>query len=266
MKISGNTILVTGGSGGIGLEFARQLLDLGNTVIITGRNQAKLDQAKKQYPKLATYKSDVANPNDIRTLYSVVLKDFPSLNVLINNAGVMRATKFYNPSEELESLTQEITTNLNGPMWMSHQFIPHLKKQKEAAILNVTSLLGIVPLPMSPVYSATKSGLISFTTSLREQLKRTNIKVFELAPPATQTDLVEVFDKTDVEDFKLMTVEALVKSAIKGMQKDILEIRPGQTGQVYFLNKFAPKFLLKMMTKSLDRQLGVQSEETRSHT
>lgn len=255
MKMSGNTILITGGSSGIGIEFARQLLDLGNNVIITGRNQAKLDQAKKQYPKLVTYKSDVANPDDIRALYATVLKDFPSLNVLINNAGVMRVTKFYSPNEDLTSLTQEVTTNLNGPIWMSHQFIPHLKKQNEAAILNVTSLLGIVPLPMSPVYSATKSGLISFTTSLREQLKRTNIKVFELAPPATQTDLVEVFDKTDVEDFKMMTAETLVKSAVKGMQDNTFEIRPGQTGQVYFLNKFAPKFLLKMMAKSLDRQL-----------
>lgn len=258
MKMSGNTILITGGSSGIGLEFAKQLLALENTVIITGRNQTKLDQAKEQHPNLVIYKSDVANPYDIRALSSAALKDFPSINILINNAGVMRVTKFYNPNEDLASLTQEITTNLNGPIWMSHQFIPHLKKQKEAAILNVTSLLGIVPLPLSPVYSATKSGLISFTNSLREQLKQTNIKVFELAPPATQTDLVEVFDKKDIEDFKLITVESLVRSAIRGMRDDTFEIRPGQTGQVYFLNKFAPKFLLKMMSKSLDRQLGVQ--------
>lgn len=257
MNISGNTILITGGSSGIGLEFAKQLLQLGNTVIITGRNQTKLEQSKKQYPNLITYKSDVTNPDEIRALCATVLKDFPSLNILINNAGVMRITKFYDPDEDLTSLTQEITTNLNGPIWMAHQFIPHLKTQKEAAILNVTSLLGIVPLPISPVYSATKSGLTSFTTSLREQLKKTNIKVFELAPPATLTDLTEIFDKTDIQDFKMMTPQSLVEYAIKGMQDDHLEIRPGQTGQVYFLNKFAPKFLLKMMSKSLNRKLEV---------
>lgn len=255
MKLSNNTVLITGGSGGIGLEFAKQLLDLGNTVIITGRNQAKLDLAKKQYPALHTFKSDVANPDDIRALYSAVVSQFPALNILINNAGIMKATTFYKSEEDLTSLTQEITTNLNGPIWMSHQFIPHLKKQKAAAILNVTSLLGIVPLPISPVYSATKAGLSSFTTSLREQLKRTSIKVFELAPPATQTDLVEVFDKEDAKDFKMLSSEKLVKAAIDGMLNDSYEIRPGQTGQVYFLNKLAPKFLLKMMSKSLDRKL-----------
>jgi uncharacterized oxidoreductase len=180
MELSKNTVLITGGSGGIGLEFAKQLLRLGNTVIITGRNPAKLEQAKKQYPGLVTYKSDVTNPDAIRSLYSEVTKDFPTLNILINNAGVMKVTKFYNPSEDLSSVTQEITTNLNGPIWMTHQFIPHLKKQNDAAIVNVTSLLGIVPLPMSPVYSATKAGLHSFTMSLREQLKHTKIKVFDL--------------------------------------------------------------------------------------
>lgn len=258
MKMFGNTVLITGGSSGIGLEFAKRFLELKNTVIITGRSEEKLKQAKMQLPKLITYQSDVTDPESVRALYSQVLKDFPSLNVLINNAGVMKSTKFYATDEDLVSLTQEITTNLNGPIWMAHQFIPHLRTRPEAAILNVTSLLGIVPLPMSPVYSASKSGLIAFTKALRVQLKQTSIKVFELAPPATKTDLVEVFDKKDLADFKLLTSDSLVDSAIMGMKNDKFEIRPGQTGQVYFLNKIAPNFLLKMMSKSLDRQLGIE--------
>lgn len=260
MKLSENTVLITGGSSGIGLEFAKKLSDLGNTVIITGRNQAKLDHVKKQYPNLFAYKSDVTNQDEIRSLYSDVTKDFPALNVLINNAGVMRATKFYNPSEDLNSVAQEIITNLNGPIWMSHQFIPHLKKQKDAAIMNVTSLLGIIPLPMSPVYSASKAGLRYFTACLREQLKHTKIKVFDLAPPATQTELVEVFDKQDVKDFSVMNAEILVNAAVKGMRADNFEIRPGQANQVYYLNKVAPKFLLKMMRKSLDRMLQADGQ------
>lgn len=258
MKLSGNTILITGGSSGIGLELAKRLSESGNTVIITGRNQAKLDQAKKEHPKLHTYKSDVTNPEDIRSLYSQATKDFPALNVLINNAGVMKVGKFYNPSEDLNSVTEEVSINFNGPIWMAHQFIPHLKKQKDAAIVNVTSVLGIVPMPMSPVYCATKAGLRSFTLSLREQLKHTNIKVFDLAPPSTHTDLVDVFDKQSLADFPPMNVEKLVDAAIKGMQRDCFEIRPGQTNQVYYISKIAPKFLLNMLSKSLNRMLQAE--------
>lgn len=170
----------------------------------------------------------------------------------------MRTTNFYNSTEDLNSITQEVATNLNGPIWMSHQFIPQLKKQNEAAIVNVASVLGIVPLAMSPVYSATKAGLRNFTTALRVQLKHTNIKVFDLSPPATQTDLVEVFDKEDHKDFKLMSIEDLLTSAIKGMRSDDFEIRPGQTNQVFHLNKIAPKFLLKIMSKSLERELKAE--------
>lgn len=255
MKMSGNTILITGGSSGIGFEFAKQLLELKNKVIITGRNEEKLKQAKSKLPELVTYKHDVADSESTRALYSALVKDFPALNILINNAGVMKSTNFYNPDEDLNSLTQEITTNLNGPIWMSHQFIPHLKTKSESAILNVTSVLGIVPLPLSPVYSASKAGLISFTSALRVQLKHTNIKVFELAPPATKTDLVEVFDEKDLAELKILTVDSLVEAAVKGMREDSFEIRPGQATQVYFLNKIAPKFLLKMMSKSLDRRM-----------
>lgn len=255
MKTSGNTILITGGSSGIGLEFAKQLSAKKNTVLITGRNQAKLDAAKKILPDLVTFKSDASNPEDIAKLAGLVTSSFPDLNVLINNAGVMRSTNFYRPNSDLKSLTEEVTTNLNGPIWMSHQFIPHLAAQKSAAIINVSSLLGISPLPLAPVYSATKAGLRSFTICLREQLRHTSIKVFDLAPPATQTDMVEVFEEADLKDFKLMNAATLVRTAILSMEKDQFEIRPGQTGQVHYLQKFAPGILLKVMRKSLDRRL-----------
>lgn len=261
MKLSGNTILITGGSSGIGLELAKQLVRLKNTIIITGRNQTKLDQVVKAHPEFHAYRSDVTNQEDIISLYNQITKDFPSLNVLINNAGFMKIGKFYEPEEDLSSVTQEIATNLNGPIWMSHQFIPHLKKKNEAAIINVTSVLGIMPLPLSPVYSATKAGLRSFTTSLREQLKLTKIKVFEVAPPATKTELVDILDEKSAADLNLMNVEELVKSAVQGLKKNHYEIRPGQTNQVYYLSKFAPKTVLKVLGKSLDRVL--YSEKTK---
>lgn len=263
MKLSGNTILITGGTSGIGLEFAKQLGNMGNIIIITGRNQTKLDQVVNAHPEFHAYRSDVTNKEDIISLYTQVTKDFPSLNVLINNAGFMKIGKFYEPNEDLSLVTEEIATNLNGPIWMAHQFIPHLKKQNEAAIINVTSLLGIVPLPLSPVYSATKAGLRSFTTSLREQLKHTKIKVFEIAPPATKTELVDIFDEESAGDFDLMKVDELIKSAVQGLKKDQFEIRPGQTNQVYYLSRLVPKAVIKILSKSLDRMLQKDKKNQR---
>lgn len=263
MRLSKNTILITGGSSGIGLELAKQLSAMDNVIIITGRDQIKLDRVKKDFPNIHTYRSDVNFPEDVVLLYSKVTKEFPELNILINNAGVMKVFNFNNNNDDLNNLTNEITTNLNGPIWMTQKFIPHLKKQKNAAIVNVTSVVGMIPLPISPVYSATKAGLRSFTMSLREQLKHTSIKVFDLAPPATETNMAAVFDKKDTDEIGLMSVEKVVKITIKGMQNDCYEIRPGQSNQVYYTSKFAPRFILKLMSKSLDRMLEVDSSTKR---
>ena len=256
MQLSKNTILITGGSSGIGLELASQLSTLDNMIIITGRDQAKLDLAKKKLPNIYTYRSDVNNPEEIISLYTNIIEKFPKLNILINNAGIMKIFNLNNPHNNLNNLTNEITTNLNGPIWMTQQFISHLKTQKNAAIMNVTSLVGITPLPISPVYSATKAGLHSFTISLRQQLKHTNIKVFDLAPPATLTNLLNIFSKQDTKEILPMSVEKMVKKAIKGMQNNQYEIRPGQSNLVYYTNKFFPGLVLKIMSKSLDRMLA----------
>ncbi len=187
MELRDNTILITGGTSGFGLEFAARLINLGNTVIITGRDQAKLDQTKKLHPKLHTFQSDVSDPNAIRFLYESVIKQLPALNMLINNAGEMRKISLHDTSIDLMNITREVEINLMGPIRMVQQFLPHLKKQKSAAILNVTSGLALVPFSLSPIYGATKSGLRSYTQSLRVQLKKTNIKVFELLPPGANT-------------------------------------------------------------------------------
>ena len=259
MKLKSNTILITGGAGGIGYELTKQLMALGNTILITGRDQAKLDRAKAVFPKLHTFRSDVSDPKAIATLYEDVIKQFPELNILINNAGIMRKINIHDQAGSLEDITREIEINLNGPIRMVKQFLPHLKTKSEAAIINISSGLAFVPLPISPVYCATKAGVHSFTVSLRVQLKNTKVKVFELAPPATKTELLGNFSSEDMKGASLMKVEDMVKDAVKGMQTDRLEIRPGQANQLKMMNRVAPGFILKQMSRSVDDMLWTKN-------
>ncbi|MDR3697513.1 SDR family NAD(P)-dependent oxidoreductase [Mucilaginibacter sp.] len=250
MELSKNTILITGGASGFGLEFANRLLALGNTVIITGRNQAKLDETRKKLPGIHTFKSDVSDPEAITALFKDVTQQFPALNILINNAGEMRKLNLQDPATGLNDLTREVEINLMGPIRMVQAFLPHLKKQKNAAILNVTSGLALTPFPISPVYGATKSGLRSYTKSLRVQLRNTGIKVFELIAPGSATPLNDKFKGlNDFDDKMLMDPIKLIDVAIKGLQNDTYEIYPGMARIIRVMSRLAPGFLLKQMSK-----------------
>jgi len=252
MNVSGNTVLITGGTSGIGLEFASQLLKLNNTVLITGRDSARLELARSKLPGIHTFQSDVSDPGAIPLLYEKVLYEFPGLNVLINNAGIMRSLNLNDKGGDLVDITREIETNLCGPVRMIKQFLPHLKSKAAAAIVNVSSGLAFVPLPVTPVYCATKAGLHSFTLSLRVQLKKTNVKVFELAPPATRTALLGDWSDESMKGVKLMEVDVMVGHAIRGFKEDCFEIRPGQSNQLKFMNRVAPQFIFNQLSKSAD--------------
>ena len=255
MRTSGNTILVTGGSSGIGFELAKQLLALGNAVIATGRDEAKLAKAKAALPKLETVRSDASDAAAIGALRDEVLRRFPALDWVVNNAGVMRTINLHGASADLDGLTREIDTNLKGPMRMAAAFLPHLKTRPQAAIVNVTSGLAFVPLPISPVYCATKAGLHSFTESLRVQLKDTRVRVFEVAPPATATELLADMSQEDMKGVSIMKVEDMVRDSIRGIAADRFEIRPGQANQLKLMSRLAPAFILKQMSRSVDRML-----------
>jgi uncharacterized oxidoreductase len=257
MNLTNNTILITGGTSGFGLEFTKQLLDLDNEVIITGRNQDSLDKTKKLFPKVHTFRSDVSDPEAIRTLYKQVITQFPNLNILINNAGEMRKINLHDTSIDLENITKEIDINLSGPIRMIQQFLPHLKKQKSAAVMNVTSGLALIPFPVSPIYGATKSGLRSYTKSLRVQLKNTGIKIFELIAPGAKTPLNDKF-AGDVDPKTLMAADKLIAAAIKGFQNDKLEIYPGAAKAIKILSRLAPNFLLKQLSKPMNKMLNAQ--------
>lgn len=188
MKVTGNTILITGGASGIGLALATRFLDRGNTVIICGRREDKLREAKERFPDLQTRVCDVADELDRADLADWAADKFPALNVLVNNAGIQRSVDLKAP-EAWKMTRAEIATNLDAPIHLSRMFYPQLSAQSESAIINVTSGLSFVPLANVPVYCATKAALHSFTLSLRWQLRDTSVEVIEVIPPAVDTDL-----------------------------------------------------------------------------
>jgi uncharacterized oxidoreductase len=257
MKVSGNTILITGGTSGIGEELAKRFLTLGNTVIVTGRDAAKLDRLKKEQPALHTIQSDASDPKAIEALYETVTRQFPKLNVLINNAGIMRKINLQDRGGDLKNIGLEIEINLLGVIRMVKRFLPHLKQQPEAGIVNVTSGLAFSPFPISPVYSASKAGLHSFTQSLRVQLKNTRIKVFELAPPAVETPLANAFEASDLKGGPpMMQVEKLVDHAIKGIQRDRLQITPGFSRMLNLLGRALPQLAVRLASAPVDAMLA----------
>ncbi|WP_460934059.1 SDR family oxidoreductase [Spirosoma humi] len=249
MNLRHNTILITGGTGGFGVEFAAKLMALGNTVIITGRNAQKLAEAKRNLPGVHTLQSDVSNADDITNVYETVTKEFPDLNILINNAGEMRKISLHH-QHELTDITREVEINLMGPIRMVQQFLPHLKTKTNAAILNVTSGIALMTFPISPIYSASKSGLRAYTQALRVQLKYTGINVFELVAPGSSTPLNDKFQQEDgFTANALMAPGKIVDAAIRGMQHDQHEIYPGLAKLMRILSRVAPGFVLSQSGK-----------------
>ncbi|GAB3829807.1 SDR family oxidoreductase [Pontibacter rugosus] len=189
MNLAGNTVLITGGATGIGLAIAERFLKAGSDVIICGRREDKLQEAKQKHASLHTRVCDVADESDRVALFEWVTKEFPKLNVLVNNAGIQRRGSFMEDEEPWSVRRQEIAINVEAPLHLSALFIPHLQQQVTAAIMNVSSGLAFTPGTFALVYSATKAAIHSFSMTLRYELASTSIKVIEIAPPAVDTDL-----------------------------------------------------------------------------
>jgi len=244
MKLSGNTILITGGSAGIGLAFAKKFLELDNEVIITGRDQAKLDAAVKEHPKLKTLRSDAGDPKAIAALAREIEQKYPKLNVLFNNAGIM-VYRNLGVTDDLGALTSEIEINLSGPVRMVSALVEQMKRTK-GTIINVSSGLAFVPFQAAPIYCATKAAIHSYTISLRQQLADHGVEVIELMPPAVKTDLAFIPEDSGA---KVITTDVLVAATLKGLGKGKLEIRPGQANQLRFMARWAPGFIQGQLAK-----------------
>ena len=224
MNIKGNTVLITGGATGIGFALADAFLKAGNTVIICGRRQGKLDAARNKLRGVHTFTCDVTKKADRQALFRWTEEKFPGLNILINNAGVQGMADLKKGLQGLPQEVNEVGTNLVAPIHLAAQYTPSFLKKDAAAIINVTSGLGFVPIAAMPIYCATKAALHSFTVSQRHQLKNTPIKVFEIIPPMVATEL----GGTDFSTARGMQPAVLAEETLKAIAEDRFEIPIGE--------------------------------------
>ncbi|MGO9324358.1 MAG: SDR family oxidoreductase [Terracidiphilus sp.] len=194
MNPSGNTILITGGGSGIGHGLAEAFHALGNQVIISGRRRHALDETTAANPGMKSLTVDMQDPVSIRALAAQAIAEFPALNVLINNAGIMRREILLEQHPGLADAEAIVATNLLGPIRLTAALLPHLQKQPHATIINVSSGLAFLPMARTPTYCATKAALHSYTLSLRAQLHDTSVEVIELIPPYVATHLMDGFN------------------------------------------------------------------------
>ena len=218
MKLNGNTIFITGGGSGIGRGLAEALHKLGNQVIISGRRKAHLDEVTKANPGMKSVELDLTNPASINNVAAKLTGEFPKLNVLINNAGIMLFDDLGITVDET-LLVSTVSTNLLGPIRMTGALINHLKQQDNAVVINVSSVLGFVPMAMTGVYSTTKAAMHSYSMSLRYKLKDTSVKVLEIAPPWVRTDLLN-----STNEPRAMPLQEFISEIITILGSDAQEV------------------------------------------
>ena len=218
MKLSGNTVFITGGTSGIGRSLAEALHKRGNQVIISGRRKGHLAEVTKANPGMQSLELNVEDPASIAAVAKKLIAEYPKLNVLINNAGIMQIDDAAGAIDD-SVLVSIVTTNLLGPIRMTSALIEHLKKQPSATVINVSSGLAFVPLASTAVYSATKAAIHSYTQSMRYRLKGSSVRVLELIPPWVQTDLLNSKDEP-----RAMPLAAFIEEAVTVLGTDAEEL------------------------------------------
>jgi|SRR6218665_1332 len=260
MELKGKTILITGGTAGIGLEAVKQFLNEGLKVIITGRDQIKLEKIKQQYPAIIIIKSDVAIEGDAISLYQQVEK-LGGIDILYNNAGVLKLSSNFGIKSDshLADAAYEMNVNYLGIIRLNNLFMEMLKSRNESAIINTTSLLAYVPSSIEATYSASKVALRFYTETLRDHLQILNstVKVFELLPPVVNTEM------TATRNNKKLTPEKLVNALISGLKKNKYTIRVGDTKLLYIVNRVLPKVAFGIVNSKarLEQLLSLNSNK-----
>jgi len=251
MKTTGNTILITGGSAGIGFEFAKAFSAKGNHVIITGRNEERLQKAAAQLGNVTPIVSDVSDKQSAEELVARLENEFPELNVVINNAG---KASYYHLDGEQDAATlaeEEITTNYLAIIRLNQKLLPLLQKADEAAIVTVSSVAGLVPNHLLPTYAASKAALHSYTQSLRITLgKSSNVKVFEILPPLVDTEFsAEIGGATNGIPAKQVADEL-----VEAFENNTYEVLTGRTADVFNLFLSNPAAALQVMNPGVELQ------------
>lgn len=245
MNITNKTILITGGGSGIGFEIAKQLIAKGNRVIITGRNEDKLNKAAQQLNGASYIASDINKAEDVERLSAYLIEQFNGLDILINNAGHAYAHDLNTAVDIAAKAAEEIQTNYIAAIHITEKLLPLLQKSKEAAIVNVTSIAAFVPNSFVATYSASKAALHSYTQSLRYALSKTSsIKVFELMPPLVNTEF-----SAEIGGANGIPPSEVADSLISAFDQDSYEIHTGNTAYIYDLSRTAPEDAFKVLNQ-----------------
>lgn len=229
MQLAGNTVLITGGASGIGYALAEAFLVAGSTVAICGRRAQRLQQARTRHPELHIRRCDVADERDRCDLVKWITERLPDLNVLVNNAGVQRDIDFTRGIGEFLAGENEIRINLEAPIVLSGLLIPLLAANRDPAIVNVSSGLGFVPAARMPVYSASKAGMHAYSLAIRRQLAEIGIKVFEIVPPAVDTELNPAGRAKRGNFRPELGPQEFVAAAMQDLERDVHEIGYGMS-------------------------------------
>lgn len=245
MKITANTVLITGGSSGIGLALAKRFLALKNKVIITGRNQNKLEEIINDFPEIETFAGDLTNKNSLDELVWFMEQQHNDLNILINNAAVQYNYNFTEEPNLIHKIDYEVSTNIAAPIKLTGLLLPLLLKNKNSAIVNVSSGLFIAPKKSASVYCASKSAIHSFSKTLRYQLENTNTKVFEIIPALVETPMTAGRGKSKI------TAEQLTDEFFRNFKSDKYESYIGKTKLLKLINRLSPKLADRIMKNGL---------------
>jgi uncharacterized oxidoreductase len=229
MKLSGNTVLITGGSSGIGYALAEAFLEAGSTVIVCARGEQRLIEARRKHPDLHVRVCDVADDTARKGLAAFIAERFPALNILVNNAGVQRDIDLTGGVDEFLAGDNEVRVNLEAPIILSALLIPLLAKNPQPALINVSSGLGFVPRANMPVYCASKAGLHAFSMAMRVQLARLGVKVFEIVPPMVDTALNPRGRAKRGGERAGLGSDEFVAAVMQGLASDTPEIGYGMT-------------------------------------
>jgi uncharacterized oxidoreductase len=227
MKLGGNTVVITGGSSGIGQELVRRFSAAGSAVVTCGRRADRLGALTAQLPNVATRALDLAVESDRAAFAAWVAAEHPRANVLINNAGTQRAADFTKPLD-FTAVRAEVETNLLAPLHLANLFLPLLAGKPGAAIVNISSGLAFCPIAFMPVYCATKAAVHSFSLSLRRQAAPMGVAVFEIAPPSVDSELGHEHWRPGQASHGGMPVAAFVQEMLAALEADAFETAVGQ--------------------------------------
>jgi uncharacterized oxidoreductase len=235
LDVGGNTVLVTGGATGIGYALAEEFVNAGSVVIVCGRRKSKLQIAERELPSLHIRQCDVSLESERRSLLRWITTRFPNFNMLVNNAGIQRKVDFTSAkvAELPTPKDDEVVINLTATIRLCALLTPKLLKREKAAILNISSGLAFVPIAVMPVYCATKAAIHSFTISLRHQLRDTSVRVFEAAPPTTDTELDASFAGEREQAYRGISPREVAEAIIEGMKAGKEEILIGEAERLH---------------------------------